>query len=227
MINIPKKTIAGLLLLVPSLLFADANLTLVTVKSFEKTIYQAAEDQSINNGSPVDKQSFLLESSGKKIGYFLAGQGFNQRDDAVCFVAWSTQSPHIANVIPTIGYGNWEAEICNGTGKVNFNDLHVNALIDKSTTAILKHCASGKHLSKVELSVCKAGGQQVEYARITLEDVLVTSLQYTGADNGDTVGVTYAFQASKVKQQYWEQTSAGGKGAESSAGWNIKENKEA
>ena len=54
-----------------------------------------------------------------------------------------------------------------GAGKVNFNDLHVNALIDKSTTAILKHCASGKHLTKVELSVCKAGGQQVEYTRIT------------------------------------------------------------
>ncbi len=81
-----------------------------------------------------------------------------------------------------------------GAGKVNFNDLHVNALIDKSTTAILKHCASGKHLTKVELSVCKAGGQQVEYTRITPEDVLVTSVQYTGADNGDTVGVTYAFR---------------------------------
>ncbi|SUB69213.1 Hemolysin-coregulated protein (uncharacterized) [Pluralibacter gergoviae] len=114
-----------------------------------------------------------------------------------------------------------------GAGKVNFNDLHINALIDKSTTAILKHCASGKHLTKVEVSICKAGGQQVEYARITLDDVLVTSVQYTGADNGDTVGVTYAFQASKVKQQYWEQTSQGGKGAESTAGWNIKENKEA
>ena len=56
---------------------------------------------------------------------------------------------------------------------------------------------------------------------------LVTSVQYTGADNGDTVGVTYAFQAAKVKQQYWEQSSSGGKGAETSAGWNIKENKEA
>ena len=123
--------------------------------------------------------------------------------------------------------GNMSVGGGGGAGKVNFNDLHVNALIDKSTTAILKHCASGKHLTKVELSVCKAGGQQVEYSRITLEDVLVTSVQSTGADNGDTVGVTYAFQAAKVKQQYWEQTTAGGKGAESSAGWNIKENKEA
>jgi len=103
----------------------------------------------------------------------------------------------------------------------------VEALIDKSTTALLKNCASGKHITKVELSICKAGGSQVEYSRITLEDVLVTNVQYVGADNGDTVGMSYSFQASKVKQQYWEQSSSGGKGAESSAGWNIKENKEA
>lgn len=63
--------------------------------------------------------------------------------------------------------GNMSVGGGGGAGKVNFNDLHVNALIDKSTTAILKHCASGKHLTKVELSVCKAGGQQVEYTRIT------------------------------------------------------------
>jgi len=123
--------------------------------------------------------------------------------------------------------GNMAVGGGGGAGKVNFNDLSVDALIDKSTTAILKYCASGKHISKVELSICKAGGQQIEYARITLEDVLVTTVHYTGSDNGDTVGINYAFQASKVKQQYWEQTSSGGKGAESSAGWNIKENKEA
>ncbi|STB68441.1 Hcp family T6SS protein Cts1H [Citrobacter freundii] len=124
--------------------------------------------------------------------------------------------------------GNMSVGGGGGAGKVNFKDLQVNGLIDKSTTALLKHCSSGKHLNKVELSVCKAGGQQVEYARITLEEVLVTSVLYTGAvENGDTVGVSYAFQSAKIKQQYWEQTLAGGKGAESSAGWNIKENKEA
>ena len=53
--------------------------------------------------------------------------------------------------------------------------------------------------------------------------MLVTAVQYTGAGGEDTVGVTYSFQAAKVKQQYWEQSDKGGKGAESSAGWNIKE----
>ncbi|MGE9551087.1 Hcp family type VI secretion system effector [Erwinia amylovora] len=122
--------------------------------------------------------------------------------------------------------GNMAVGGGGGAGKVNFEDLSVTALIDKSVTAILKNCASGKHLSKVELSICKAGGTQIEYVKITLEDVLIASVHYTGADTGDTVGITYGFQASKIKQQYWEQSSSGGKGAESSAGWNIKENKE-
>ncbi|MDR2227363.1 MAG: type VI secretion system tube protein Hcp [Providencia sp.] len=121
--------------------------------------------------------------------------------------------------------GNMAVGGGGGAGKVNFNDLHVNALIDKSTPAILKYCASGAHIETVELSVCKAGGEQIQYARVLLTDVLVTSVQYTGAGGDDTLGVSYSFQAAKVKQQYWEQTEKGGKGAEVSAEWNIKENK--
>ncbi len=113
-----------------------------------------------------------------------------------------------------------------GAGKASFNDLHVVARIDKAAPAVMKHCASGKHLGKVELSVCKAGGQQVEYTKITLEDVLVSSVQLSGELNSESVVVNYAFQAAKVKQQYWEQTEQGGKGAESLVAWDIKQNKE-
>ncbi len=112
-----------------------------------------------------------------------------------------------------------------GTGKASFNDLHIVAVIDRAAPAVMKHCATGKHLSKVEVSVCKAGGEQVEYSRITLEDVLVTSVQYTGNHDGDAMMVSYAFQAARVKQQYWEQTDKGGKGAESVVAYDIKQNK--
>lgn len=114
-----------------------------------------------------------------------------------------------------------------GAGKASFNDLHIVARIDKAAPAVLKHCASGKHLNSVQLSMCKAGGTQIEYSRITLEDVLVSSVQQSG-DGGSESGViiNYAFQAAKVKQQYWEQTDQGGKGAETLVAWDIKQNKE-
>jgi type VI secretion system secreted protein Hcp len=113
-----------------------------------------------------------------------------------------------------------------GTGKVNYSDLRINALIDKSTPAILKYCSSGKHVTKVELSVCKAGGSQVEYTKIVLEDVLVTQTDFNGVGHSDTIVVDYAFQASKVTMSYWEQSESGTKGAESKSGWDIKQNKE-
>lgn len=114
-----------------------------------------------------------------------------------------------------------------GIGKANFNDLHVVARIDKASPAVMKHCANGKHLSKIELSLCKAGGTQIEYSKITLDDVLVTSVQIAADKESEAVLVNYAFQAAKVKQQYWEQTDTGGKGAESLVAWDIKQNKEA
>lgn len=113
-----------------------------------------------------------------------------------------------------------------GIGKVSFNDLMVETFMDKAAPAVLKYCANGRHLPKVEISVCKAGGTQIEYLRITLSEVLVTSV-LQGADKGsEAVKVSYAFQAAKVRKQYWEQTDQGTKGGESILGWDIKENRE-
>jgi len=115
------------------------------------------------------------------------------------------------------------------TGKASFNDLYVTAFMDKATPAIIKHCATGKHLPKVEVTACKSGGDQMEFAKITLEEVLVTSAQVKGADPADPderLLMSYGFQAARVRKQYWEQTDNGGKGAEVSVAWNIKENRE-
>ncbi|MBN3055171.1 type VI secretion system tube protein Hcp [Pectobacterium brasiliense] len=113
-----------------------------------------------------------------------------------------------------------------GTGKVRYLDLSAQAPIDKATPAIIRYVSNGKHIAKVELSICKAGGSQIECCRIALEDVLITNAIFNGSAQRDAVGMTYQFEASKVKTQYWEQSSTGGKGAETQLGWNIKENKE-
>lgn len=128
---------------------------------------------------------------------------------------WGAQQP-----------GNMSTGGGGGAGKVAFSDLHITTKIDKATTTLLKFCANGKHVASVVLSICKSGGEQIEYSKITLTDVLITSVDYTGSSDGDLIGISYSFQASKVQQQYWVQTSSGTKGAESSTGWDIKANKE-
>lgn len=110
-----------------------------------------------------------------------------------------------------------------GSGKVSFNDLNVTTSIDKATPALLKHCSSGKHLGEVNLSICKAGGSQIEYATIVLKDVLVTFVDFSGGSS-EQVAARYSFQSSKVEHHYWVQTAQGAKGAESQMGWDIKAN---
>ena len=112
-----------------------------------------------------------------------------------------------------------------GAGKVNFDDLTVIAPIDKAAPTLLKNCATGQHLGKVEVSVCKAGGTQIEYSRTTLEDVLVTSVKFVGTQESESLMMEYSFQAAKVKDQYWEQNDKGSKGAEVQMAYDVKQNK--
>lgn len=112
-----------------------------------------------------------------------------------------------------------------GVGKANFHDLSVLASIDKCYPSALNHCATGKHLGGVELSLCKAGGQQLEFVHITLTDVLVTRVNVKGADVGGIVKAHYFFQAAAVKVEYWEQTNQGGQGSSSQMGFDVKANK--
>jgi type VI secretion system secreted protein Hcp len=89
-----------------------------------------------------------------------------------------------------------------GAGKISFDDLHIAALMDKATPALLKYCASGKHISEIKLSVCKAGGTQIEYATIILKDAITTKVQFSGTSNTEQVKVNYEFQSSKIEQHY-------------------------
>ncbi|MCU7369281.1 type VI secretion system tube protein Hcp [Pantoea stewartii] len=120
--------------------------------------------------------------------------------------------------------GDMMVEGGGGVGKVMFDDLSVQTYIDRASPTLLGFCASGKHISKVILSVNKTGGEEIEFARIELDDVIITRVNFNGVENTDNILVNYVFQADKVSQHYWEQTNKGGKSAEFFTGWYIKKN---
>lgn len=119
-----------------------------------------------------------------------------------------------------------EAGSGGGSGKVRYRDLTVNAFIDKAVPNIMRYVSNGKHINSVQVSSCKAGGEQLEFFRITLKQVMVTDVIFNGASEHDLFSVTYCFRAAEVSTHYFEQISEGSRGAESSFGWNIKENRE-
>lgn len=97
-----------------------------------------------------------------------------------------------------------------GSGKVNVQDLSLTKYIDKSSTVLMTHCATGKHIPKAVLTVRKAGDKPLEYLVITLKDLLISSVSTGGSGGEDrlTENVTVNFAAYEVA--YQQQAKTGG-----------------
>jgi type VI secretion system secreted protein Hcp len=112
-----------------------------------------------------------------------------------------------------------------GSGKVSVQDLSVTKYIDSSSAQIMLSCCDGTHFDTALLTVRKAGGADpVEYLKINLQEVLITSVA-TGGEGGDdrlTENVTLNF--AKVKVEYLPQEAKGGKGNMIPFSWDIAAN---
>ncbi|MFD2885111.1 Hcp family type VI secretion system effector [Pseudomonas lini] len=123
--------------------------------------------------------------------------------------------------------GNMHVGSGGGAGKVNIQDLSLTKYVDKASPNLMMHCASGKHIDKVKLTVRKAGGEsQVEYMIINLEEVLVTSLSSGGSGSDDRLTENLTLNFAKVLVDYQPQKKADGtkEGGPVKFGWNIRQN---
>jgi len=68
-----------------------------------------------------------------------------------------------------------------GAGKASFNDFSFVKNVDSATPQLMLACAEGKHINEGLITVRKAGEKHVEYLKIKLTDVLVSSSQSGGA----------------------------------------------
>jgi type VI secretion system secreted protein Hcp len=115
-----------------------------------------------------------------------------------------------------------------GAGKATVKDLTFEHSIDRASPNLMKYALTGKHIDQAVLVMRKAGGNPLEYLKITMSDVLVTRVKPSGSRNDverslETVSLSF----SKVKQEYVVQNAQGGSGGAVTASFDIKGNKEA
>ncbi len=112
----------------------------------------------------------------------------------------------------------------HGAGKAHFQDLSFTHHVDVASTALMYHCASGKHIPHALLTARKAGEKPLEYLKIKLTDILVTSIS-TGGSGGEeqqTANVTLNY--SQIQVDYTEQKADGSGGAAKNFGWSVLKN---
>jgi len=111
-----------------------------------------------------------------------------------------------------------------GAGKVNIQDLSITKYVDASSHALFLHCCNGKHITTATLFVRKAGENPLEYIKIEMEDIMVTSLSTGGSGGEDRLTENLTLNFSVVKFIYTEQGKDGKGGAEKETGWDIAGN---
>jgi type VI secretion system secreted protein Hcp len=111
-----------------------------------------------------------------------------------------------------------------GVGKADFSGLSFSHYFDQASPNLFNYCAAGKHIPKVEISACKSGGGQQEFAHITLTDVIVSGVTPNGNAGSmwvEAVSLSYSRIVIEVKEQKQDGSTAAG----ISGGWDVKENK--
>ena len=120
--------------------------------------------------------------------------------------------------------GTFHSGTGGGAGKASFQDVSVSKYIDLASPNLMLFCSNGKHIGKGTITVRKAGENPLEYLKISMEKILVSSYS-TGGSGGEerlTENVTLNF--AKVKVEYAGQDEKGGKSGSNDYGWDIAGN---
>ncbi len=114
-----------------------------------------------------------------------------------------------------------------GSGKVNVQDISFTKYVDASSTPLMVACCKGTHIKDAKLTVRKAGDSPLEYIKLTLKDVIVSSISTGGSGGEDRLTENVTLNFAEFKHEYTTQAKTGGSGTTSTAAWNIPENKPA
>lgn len=68
------------------------------------------------------------------------------------------------------------------TGRAVHGDFKITKFIDKSSPKLYDSLSTGKHIKKVKFEICRAGGTQMKFYEITLEEVLISNIQISAPD---------------------------------------------
>jgi type VI secretion system Hcp family effector len=95
-----------------------------------------------------------------------------------------------------------------GAGKSTLQEFHVLTRLSKATPSLLDLMDDGRHVKGADLFIHRSGGDQQEFYKVKLEDLLVSSYQVTTAQDG-TLLEEYTFNYAKAGLEYSPQKGDG------------------
>ncbi|HWS12620.1 MAG TPA: type VI secretion system tube protein Hcp [Rhodocyclaceae bacterium] len=111
-----------------------------------------------------------------------------------------------------------------GAGKVSVHDITVTKYIDKASPGLMLSCCNGKHYKQALLTVRKAGEKPLEYIKLTMKEVIVSSVSTGGSGGEDRLSENLTLNFAEYKIEYTPQKPDGTGEAAVEAAFHIAKN---
>ncbi len=103
------------------------------------------------------------------------------------------------------------------TGRTQHGDFTITKFVDKSSVKLYEAVSNGKHFGKAKIEVCRAGGSQVKFIEITLEEVMISGVHANSKGAADKEGAelpteTVTLNYGKIEWTYTQQKRKDGSG---------------
>lgn len=111
-----------------------------------------------------------------------------------------------------------------GAGKVNVQDLTLTKYLDKASPNLIMAACNGKHYKEALLTIRKAGEKPLEYIKITMKEVLISSIETGGNGGEDRLTENIRLNFAEFKVEYAPQKADGSGEAAVEAAWHVAKN---
>lgn len=115
----------------------------------------------------------------------------------------------------------------SGSGKASFQDISVTKYVDASSARLMQACTTGEHFASGNLVVRKAGKNPLEYIKIDMKDVIITSISTGGSGGEDRLTENVTLNFGHFHKQYIPQKPDGSGDAAKEFKYDIAANVEA
>jgi len=112
-----------------------------------------------------------------------------------------------------------------GAAKVQKQDFAFMKQMDKSSPKLMIACATGEHFKNAVLTVRKAGGDQQDYLKINMEELIVSSYTTNGGAGEPIPAESVTLNFVKLEMSYKEQKPDGSLGGEVKQKYDFGANK--
>jgi len=113
-----------------------------------------------------------------------------------------------------------------GSSKATAGDFVFDHYTDRSSPNLFRYCMTGKHIESAVFVARKAGGNPLEYLRLTMSDVIVTGLNSVLLETMPRQREKVSLSFARVKQEYVVQNARGGSAGTVAAAYDIQANRE-